>query len=188
MHVLYGMRLMQAGELDQAGTILENGIHMPKSYDEAKTFFNQEAHIYYILGLLLARKGEAAQERAAYEQAAVYKAAVSEISLFRALALEKLGRRDEAEAVLNEMLRTAQDWIDRKDMRLYYGVGPPSPMPFELDVEKQNLLEGNTLKAFALYGLKRYSQAEQCIRTAERLDPNHFTAYVYREITQSDLI
>lgn len=72
MHVLYGMRLMQAGELDQAGTILENGIHMPKSYGEAKTFFNQEAHIYYILGLLLARKGEAAQERAAYEQAAVY--------------------------------------------------------------------------------------------------------------------
>ena len=79
---------------------------MPKSYGEAKTFFNQEAHIYYILGLLLARKGEAAQERAAYEQAAVYKAAVSEISLFRALALEKLARRDEAEAVLNEMLRT----------------------------------------------------------------------------------
>lgn len=86
------------------------------------------------------------------------------------------------------MLRTAQDRIDRKDMRSYYGVGSPSPMPFELDVEKQNLLEGNTLKAFALYGLKRYSQAEQCIRTAERLDPNHFTAYVYREITQSDLI
>ena len=188
MHVLYGMRLMKAGELDQAGMILENGIHMPKSYGEAKTFFNQEAHIYYILGLLLARKGEAAQERAAYEQAAVYKAAVSEISLFRALALEKLARRDEAEAVLNEMLRTAQDRIDRKDMRSYYGVGSPSPMPFELDVEKQNLLEGNTLKAFALYGLKRYSQAEQCIRTAERLDPNHFTAYVYREITQSDLI
>ena len=188
MHVLYGMRLMKAGKLDQAGMILENGIHMPKSYGEAKTFFNQEAHIYYILGLLLARKGEAAQERAAYEQAAVYKAAVSEISLFRALALEKLARRDEAEAVLNEMLRTAQDRIDRKDMRSYYGVGSPSPMPFELDVEKQNLLEGNTLKAFALYGLKRYSQAEQCIRTAERLDPNHFTAYVYREITQSDLI
>ena len=188
MHVLYGMKLMQAGELEKAGTILENGIHMPKSYGEAKTFFNQEAHIYYILGLLLARRGEKEQERAAYEQAAVYKAAVSEISLFRALALEKLGRGEEAEAVLDEMLRTAQDRIDRKDMRSYYGVGSPSPMPFELDAEKQNLLEGNTLKAFALYGLGRYSEAEQCIRAAERLDPKHFAAYIYREITQSGLI
>ena len=188
MHVLYGMEQMKAGALDKAGALFENGIHMPKSYGEAKTFFNQEAHIYYFLGLLLARRGEEEQARAAYEQAAVYKAAVSEISLFRALALEKLGRGEEAKAVLDEMLRTAQDRIDHKDMRSYYGVGSPSPMPFELDAEKQNLLEGNTLKAFALYGLGKYSEAEQCIRAAERLDPNHFTAYVYRQITQSGMI
>ena len=110
-------------------------------------------------------------------------AAVSEISLFRALALKELGRNDEAKAVLDEMLNAAQNLIDNKDMRTYYGVGSPSPMPFELDMEKNNLLAGYTLKAFAHYGLGRYSEAELCIRRAAELNPNDFAVYTYRRIT-----
>lgn len=117
------------------------------------------------------------------EKAAEYKAAVSEISLFRALALKELGRADEAAQVLDEMLSTAQNLIDNKDMRTYYGVGSPSPMPFELDIEKQNLLSGYTLKAFALYGKGKYSEAEVCIRKAQQLDPNDFAVYAYSRIT-----
>lgn len=180
MHVLYGNELAKAGDAEKAEQIYRNGINMPKSYGEAKTFFNQEAHIYYYLSKLYT--GDKRTE--ALEKAAEYKAAVSEISLFRALALKELGRADEAKAVLDEMLSTAQNLIDNKDMRTYYGVGSPSPMPFELDVEKQNLLTGNTLKAFALYGLGQYSEAELCIRCAEALDPNNFAVYAYRKITE----
>ena len=156
-----------------------NGINMPKSYGEAKTFFNQEAHIYYYLSKLYT--GD--KRTAALRKAAEYKAAVSEISLFRALALKELGKEDESKAVLDEMLDKAQSLIDNKDMRTYYGVGSPSPMPFELDIERQNLLTGNTLKAFALYGIGKYSEAEICIRKAEKLDPNDFAVYAYRQIT-----
>ena len=180
MHVLYGNELAKAGDAEKAEQIYRNGINMPKSYGEAKTFFNQEAHIYYYLSKLYT--GDKRTE--ALEKAAEYKAAVSEISLFRALALKELDRADEAKAVLDEMLSTAQNLIDNKDMRTYYGVGSPSPMPFELDVEKQNLLTGNTLKAFALYGLGRYSEAELCIRRAEALDPNNFAVYAYRKIAE----
>ena len=66
--------------------------------------------------------------------------------------------------------------------RTYYGVGSPSPMPFELDIEKHNLLAGYTLKAFALYGLGKHSEAELCIRRAEELDPNDFAVYTYRQM------
>ena len=85
--------------------------------------------------------------------------------------------------MLEEMLAIAQNLIDNKDMRTYYGVGSPSPMPFELDIEKHNLLTGNTLKAFALYGMGQYSEAELCIRRALALDPNDFAVYTYRQIT-----
>lgn len=180
MHVLYGNELALCGEPEKAEQIYMNGINMPKSYGEAKTFFNQEAHIYYYLSKLYT--GE--KRTAALRKAAEYKAAVSEISLFRALALKELGREDESKVVLDEMLTTAQNLIDNKDMRTYYGVGSPSPMPFEYDIEKQNLLSGNTLKAFALYGLGLYSEAELCIRRAEKLDPNDFTIYAYRQVTK----
>ena len=180
MHVLYGNELANAGNTEKAEQIYMNGINMPKSYGEAKTFFNQEAHIYYYLSKLYT--GE--KRTAALEKAAEYKAAVSEISLFRALALKELGRNDEAKAVLDEMLLTAQNLIDNKDMRTYYGVGSPSPMPFELDIEKHNLLTGNTLKAFALYGMGNYSEAELCIRRAAELDPNDFAVYAYRQVTR----
>lgn len=179
MHVLYGNELVKAGDTEKAEQIYMNGINMPKSYGEAKTFFNQEAHIYYYLSKLYT--GDKRTE--ALRKAAEYKAAVSEISLFRALALKELGQRDEAKAVLDEMLSTAQNLIDNKDMRTYYGVGSPSPMPFELDIEKNNLIAGNTLKAFALYGMGQYSEAELCIRRAAELDPNDFAVYTYRQIT-----
>lgn len=179
MHVLYGNELAKAGNTEKAEQIYMNGINMPKSYGEAKTFFNQEAHIYYYLSKLYT--GDKCT--AALQKAAEYKAAVSEISLFRALALKELGRNDEAKAVLDEMLATAQNLIDNKDMRTYYGVGSPSPMPFELNIEKNNLLAGNTLKAFALYGMGNYSEAELCIRRAAELDPNDFAVYAYRQVT-----
>ena len=180
MHVLYGNKLAADGDTAKAEQIYINGINMPKSYGEAKTFFNQEAHIYYYLSKLYT--GDKRTE--ALEKAAEYKAAVSEISLFRALALKELGKEDEAKRVLDEMISTAQSLIDNKDMRTYYGVGSPSPMPFELDIEKHNLLAGYTLKAFALYGEEKYSEAEICIRKAEKLDPNDFAVYTYKQITE----
>lgn len=178
MYVLLGNELARAGKKEEAEEAYKKGINMPKSYGEAKTFFNQEAHIYYYLSKLYS-----GEERVkALEKAAEYKAAVSEISLFRAFALKELNREEEAKQVLDEMLSSAQNLIDNKDMRSYYGVGSPSPMPFELDIEKHNLLSGYTLKAFALLGLEKYSEAEICIRKAEELDANDFAIYTYKQI------
>ncbi len=182
MHTLYGKQLLEQRAFTQAEQIFKNGINMPKSYGEAKTFFNQEAHIYYYLGKLYEAQGDNALAKKAYEDAAVYKAAVSELSLFRALALKELGDKAEAEKVLWEMLDTAEQTIINKDRRSYYGVGSPSPMPFELDVEKLNLMNGYTLKAFALYGMEDYSNAQIAIRKAEAIDPYDFRVYAFHQI------
>lgn len=77
MYVLYGNELKKQGKLDEAKQAYIDGITVPKSYGEAKTFFNQEAHIFYYLGLLSGEKKD-------FEEAAIYKAAVSELFMFRA--------------------------------------------------------------------------------------------------------
>ncbi len=182
MHTLYGKELMEQGDAKTAEQILMNGINMPKSYGEAKTFFNQEAHIYFYLGKLYEVAGKEKEAKEAYEEAAVYKAAVSEISLFRALALKKLGDDKEAQRVLSEMLDTAENSIINKDLRSYYGVGSPSPMPFELDVVKLNLMNGYTLKAFALYGLGDAKGANEAIANAEAIDPYDFRIFAFKRI------
>ena len=184
MHVLYGKEKMEAGEAVQAEEILINGIHMPKTYGEAKTFFNQEAHIYYYLGLIHEQNNRLTEAKEAFEKAAVYKAAISEISLFRALALKKLGKYEDASVVLEEMLASAEHSIVNKDLRTYYGVGSPSPMPFEYNIEKINLTDGNILKAFALLGMDRIEEAKEAIEKARELAPHDFRIFTFERICQ----
>ncbi len=183
MHVLYGNVLTENGEYAKAEEIYKNGINMPKSYGEAKTFFNQEAHIFYYLGKLMEKQGKDAKE--CYEEAAVYKAAVSELSLFRALALRELNRFAEAREVLEEMLTTAEGFIKDCDRRTYYGVGSPSPLPFEDDIVKNNLIYGYTLKAYALLGLGKFNESEKFIDMAKEIQKNEFPIYAFDQIKNS---
>ncbi|MBQ7247192.1 MAG: DUF5107 domain-containing protein [Lachnospiraceae bacterium] len=180
MHVLYGNKLAEEGRYGEAESMYLEGINMPKSYGEAKTFFNQEAHIYYYLGLLYEKKGESAAE--SYEKAAEYKAAVSEISLFRALACRKLRQYSQAREILEEMSETADAFIRDCDRRTYYSVGCPSPLPFEDDIVKNNLMSGYTLKAFALLGLGRWDEADGYIEKAKRIFCHNFTVYCYEMV------
>ncbi len=182
MHVLYGKELMESGDFAKAEKIYFDGVNMPKSYGEAKTFFNQEAHIFYNLGILYEKQGKTEKAEKAFKDAAIYKAAVSEISLFRALALKKLGNEKEANAVLDEMLSVAQNFIVNKDLRTYYGVGSPSPMPFEYDIEKNNLTDGYILKAFALLGYGKNDEAKAAISEARALNPYDFRIFAFDKI------
>ena len=182
MHVLYGAELLDAGKREDALAVLENGVNMPKSYGEAKTFFNQEAHIYYNIGLILEQKGDGDMARAAYEKAAEYKAACSPISLWRALALFKLGDEVEANRVLDEMISVADNKLANCDLRTYYGVGSPSPMPFEYDIIKQNTCEGSILKAFGLLGYGKLDEAEKTVEAVRVRDPYHFDLFVFDRV------
>ena len=182
MHVLYGKELMENGDYTKSEKIYFDGVNMPESYGEAKTFFNQEAHIFYYLGLLYEKQDETEKAQKAFCEAAIYKAAVSEISLFRALALKKLGNETEANAVLDEMLSVAENFIVNKDLRTYYGVGSPSPMPFEYDIEKDNLTDGYILKAFALLGYGDKQSAKSAIDEARKLNPYDFRIFAFHKI------
>lgn len=182
LYVLYGNEKAAQGQLEEAEQLYREGVNMPKSYGEAKTFFNQEAHIYYYLGWLLRKKGDKAGAEEAFREASVYKAAISELSLFRALALRQCGRFSEARQVLEEMLEEGAHLIRDKDLRAYYGVGAPCPMPFEYDIEKQNLVAGHILRSYALLGLGRREEADEEIAQAARLDRENFRIYAYHQI------
>ena len=182
MHVLYANELAAAGKAAEAYQVYMNGVNMPKSYGEAKTWFNQEAHIFYYLGTLLESLGKTKEAANAFEEASVYKAAVSELSMFRALALRKLMRFSQAQQVLTEMLESGDNLLKNKDMRSYYGVGSPTPMPFEYDIVKINSVNGHILRGYALLGLGRRDEAEAEIAQAATYSPNDFRIYAFHQV------
>lgn len=182
MYVLYGNKLFKEGKPEKAKEAYEKGFSIPRSYGEAKTYFNQEAHIFYFYGVLLEKQGLTERAKQAYEDASEYKAAVSEISLFRALAFQKLNKFTEAKKILDEMIGYGEELIKNCDRRSYYGVGSPTPMPFEYDIQKINLTEGHILKAYAWLGLGDRRASLQEIHMAEKYDPYNFRIYIYHKL------
>ena len=80
------------------------------------------------------------------------------------------------------MLAVAENAIVNKDLRTYYGVGSPSPMPFEYDIEKKNLTDGYILKAFALLGYGKKAEAEDAAAQARALDPYDFRLFAFDRV------
>jgi hypothetical protein len=93
-----------------------------------------------------------------------------------------LGQEELAKSVLDEMNAAADNFIVNKDLRTYYGVGSPSPMPFEYNIERQNLKAGYALKAYALLGLGDTAGADDYIEKAAAIDPYEFTIHAYRPV------
>ena len=90
----------------------------------------------------------------------------------------------EAKKVLDEMLSTADNFIVNKDLRTYYGVGSPSPMPFEYNIEKNNLTDGYILNAFALLGYGKTDEAKKTVDEARKLNPYDFRIFAFDRIVQ----
>ncbi len=88
----------------------------------------------------------------------------------------------EAYEITAEMISVADDKIKNSDLRTYYGVGTPSPMPFKNDIVKNNLLSGYILKAFALRANGNADEADKYIELAEKISPYAFEIHAYRAI------
>ena len=58
-------------------------------------------------------------------------------------------------------------------------------MPFELDIVKANLVSGYVLKAYALLGLGKFNEAEECIKEAQRHDTWDFRIIAYQRIADT---
>ena len=84
--------------------------------------------------------------------------------------------------MLNEMLDAGADMLKNSDRRAYYGVGAPTPMPFEGDIVKSNTVTGHILCGYALLGLGRRGEAQGEIDAAAKISPEDFRLYTFEQI------
>lgn len=95
---------------------------------------------------------------------------MTEITYFAAKAMEKLGRADEAKAEYERMLADAEHRLENKDLYGYFGVGMPSPLPFELNIVRQNTIPALLIKALAEKGLGREEESRKTLEALKALD------------------
>ena len=99
---------------------------------------------------------------------------VTELRYFTGLALEKLGRQEEAKEVYQEMISTADRQLENADLPGYFGVGMSAPLPYEQNIVRQNTINACLLKALGNKGLGNEAEYRKALHSLEELDPTNF--------------
>lgn len=173
LHVLRGIKLSQEKNASEALEEYKCALTIPRSYGEGKSYYAQESHIYYLMGAAQERAGLYEQARISFQIAARDKGIISEIELFRGLALLKLGQAEEAQGVFQKLKDFGEILIKEKDVPAYFGVGTPVPAPFEKPERNKNI-NGLLYAAAGCLGMNQTDKYYQYIGELKKADKYNY--------------
>ena len=107
----------------------------------------------------------------------------SEMTYWSALALRRLGRNDEADALLAAVLAYAEALEKKTPTIDYFATSLPAMLLFDEDLGKRQHITAMFLRAQALLGLGRHAEAQAALDEVLRLDRSHAAA---RDLRVSD--
>ena len=171
LYTMWGRQDQLNGNPDEALRWFETALVYPQNYGEGRHYSAQEANIYYYTGLLLEAQGKPDEAREAWQKAANQPNQVTEVSYFAALSLQKLGEPDKAKAIFRSMVEAGTEQKKNAHLYGYFGVGMPSPLPFELDVKPLHLAEANLLLALGHKGLGKEAESQVALQALKEIDP-----------------
>ena len=175
LHFLCAMEKRKDGQQTVAKRLLQDGLVFPENYGEEKNYFVNDAPIYLALAELELDKAEE------YLQLAIStKGAPTVHSYYQCLALEKMERYEDAQALAAKLKQIGENKIKNAAVNDYYGVGAPAYPPFGYDIVKAHTTDGLILCAFAALAMHDKETAERLARQIENLDSCHFFLYLLR--------
>ncbi|MGC8794564.1 MAG: tetratricopeptide repeat protein, partial [Bryobacteraceae bacterium] len=140
---------------------------------------SREAEAHYWIGAAHAVLGDRAKARAHWEKAAAGGAArtgapsatASAQSFYRAMALEKLGRGQEAEAIYRELVHEGSRTLEQgsREIDFFASFG-------EQQSQRSRIAAAHYLKGLGHLGLGETQRAREELRQALRFMPDHLGA------------
>jgi tetratricopeptide (TPR) repeat protein len=110
-----GISLTRRKKLEEAISAFEMVFEYPRNIGVGEPFYKANAEAHYRIGLaLLASRDETAAAEAWSKAAAEPRPSISDLCYYRARALQRLGKGEEAEAALKELLEEAQQGVGQK--------------------------------------------------------------------------
>ena len=183
-HLALGRRALQNRQLTPAISHFRAALAAPQNLGEAKHLLANQSDIHYWLGCALSVQGVRSAAEAHWTVAAEAKGdfqamsvrAYSEMSYYSALALEKLGRKADAEKLLHGLLSHARQLAKSLATIDYFATSLPTMLLFDDDLTARQHTTAMFLEAQARRGLGEVVRSRQLLRQVLKRDPSHALA------------
>lgn len=180
-----GRRALGLGDSEEARCHFFAALEAPKNLSEAKHPHANQSHIYYWIGKAFRRSGHgenartwwlrAAQQKGDFQEMSVRD--ISDMSFWKGLALDSLGRRDEAAALFQRMHAYSLELEGTEPKIDYFATSLPAMLLFDQDLDLRNRLQALYLRAQALLGLNRLAEAVSYLNQVLEMDGSHNGAF-----------
>jgi tetratricopeptide (TPR) repeat protein len=183
-NLMMGRQSLAKREAAKALSYIEAALAPPENLGEARHLLANQSEIFYWAGVAASNLGDAAQARSWWEKAAASRGdfremtvqSVSEMTYWSALAFLRLGRQAEA----HELLRAIESYsweLEKQTPKIdYFATSLPAMLLFEENLARRNLIEARFLRAQALLGLDRTSEAAVLLNSVLEKDRNQLRA------------
>jgi tetratricopeptide (TPR) repeat protein len=180
-NLLLGHKALAEGEPEVAISRFGSAWNLPESLGEAKHLLMNLSMIDYWLGVAYAANQDenqaflhwerAARVRADFQQMQVH--SISDTTYWNGMALARLGRKDEARNVFQEIYDYSLK-LEHQTSRIdYFATSLPTMLLFDDDLDLRQKISARFLRAQALLGLGRLSEGTALLSEVRTLDANH---------------
>lgn len=172
---------MKRGEAEKAEKLLASALVFPETIGEGKLEGEKDNNIWYLLGKAQSMQGKQKEAEESFRKASAgnqepagmlyYNDQPAEMILYQGLALEKLGRKEEALSRYHKLLDYGeQHYFDHVTID-YYAVSLPDLKVFDDDLDARNRVHCEKLMAMGYFGLGDKGKAEEMLTKAKEEDP-----------------
>jgi tetratricopeptide (TPR) repeat protein len=174
-HWMLGRQALEMGDPATALTHFKTGVTFPDNLGEV-LWESETIHLDYFTGLAYAAMGNDESARIAFEKVAAASGDLSLAAYYRGLALQQLGKNNEAKAVLQDLLKKASELAANPPGSNYFYYGNPSPV-FDDDPKKLQHIYFTFLAGMARQALGDKIGARSALAQVLAVDPTRLLAY-----------
>ena len=180
--------------LTSAATHFRSALAAPRNLGEAKHLLANQSDIHYWLGCALDLSGEKANARQHWLAAANFKGdfqnmsvrAFSEMTLYSALAWEKLGQKAKVKKLFRQLLAYAEQ-LQKSEAKIdYFATSLPTMLIFDDDLQFRQETTALFLQAQAHHGLGNSTKARALLKSVLKRDPSHALAQELKNLASKN--
>ena len=189
LHVEMGKKCLAKGDYQMAIEHFEAAQKYPENLGEGKLFGAQENDIFYWLGCaydeleneeLAKMNWEKASEGLSDPSPAIfYNDQQPDKIFYQGLALQKLGKQDEAEKRFNNLLNYGKAHIGDTVELDYFAISLPDLLIWEENLDERNAIHCRYLIGLGEFGLKNYAEAMTAFQNVLQHDLYHLPARIH---------